>query len=171
MKDEEPLSRAYNAALRLLSYRPRSEAELKARLLRRFSMPTIENVLASLKEQHLLDDVSFAHFWRHSRESSRPRSATLIRRELMTKGVSREIAEAAIEDMDDDESAYRAGLKAARHLEKADFVTFRRKVWSYLQRRGFGPSLIRRTVNRLWEEKGNTPLVIRSPDSGEGKGF
>ncbi|MBI4298337.1 MAG: regulatory protein RecX [Chloroflexi bacterium] len=153
MNDDDPFLRAYNSALRLLSFRSRSEAELRTRLLRTFSLPEVESALARLKEQNLLDDLSFAQSWRRSRESSRPRSAFLIRRELAAKGIPHEIADAAVIDLDDEEGAYQAGLKVTRHLEKADFVTFRRKVWSHLRRLGFSASVIRGTINRLWQEK------------------
>ena len=50
--------RCLNAALRFLSYRPRSEAELRERLRRRgFDSDSIEAVTAKLKEQGLLEPI------------------------------------------------------------------------------------------------------------------
>ncbi len=152
MNEDDPLQRATNATLRLLSYRPRSEAEVRKRLSSRFSPQVIEEVVLRLKEQNLLDDAAFSQFWRTNRNSFSPRSASLLRKELISKGVDRETAAEAIENVDDQENAYKAGLKTIRRLKEADPITFRRKLWGYLRRRGFSPSVISQTTKRLWEE-------------------
>ena len=153
MNDDEAFQRARAAALRFLSYRPRSAAEVRSRLRRRFASPLTERVMESLAEQSLVNDAEFARVWRQSRESSNPRSATAIRRELLSKGVSRDIADEASRDVDDRESAYRAGVKHARRLEDLDSETFRRRLWGFLMRRGFSRSLARETVDRLSDER------------------
>ena len=152
MSDSEPFQRASAAALRFLSYRPRSEAEIRIRLQRRFPPHVVEQVIEALTDQDLVDDYKFAELWRDSRTSLNPRSAAAIRRELIEKGVDREIADDAVRDIDDLESAYRAGLKLARRLHQADFATFRRRLWGYLQRRGFNGSVARHIIARLWKE-------------------
>ena len=101
-----------------------------------------------------MDDEAFATAWRDSRINSRPRSAALIRRELLSRGVSQEVAERAVEDLDEDEAAYNAARRTADRLGTAEYLAFRRKLWGYLQRRGFSQSITRRTVDRLWEERG-----------------
>ncbi|MCH8206874.1 MAG: regulatory protein RecX [Chloroflexi bacterium] len=153
MNDDEAFKRAMAAALRFLSYRPRSAAEVRSRLRRRFPHSLAERVIESLAEQSLVDDSKFARMWRDSRDSTNPRSAMAIRRELLSKGVSRDIADEATREVDDRDSAYRAGIKHARRLEEADFRTFRRRLWGYLMRRGFSGSLVRDTVARLWDER------------------
>ena len=153
MNDTEPFQRARDAALRFLSYRPRSEAEVKTRLQRRFPSYVVQQVMETLAEQDLLDDATFAKLWRNSRDTLNPRSAAAIKRELVAKGVASETAAAAVADVDDNDSAYRAGLKPARRLDQADFPTFRRRLWGYLQRRGFSHSVTRQTIARLWDER------------------
>ena len=152
MNDAEPFQRAHAAALRFLSYRPRSEAEVRTRLRRTFAAPLVERVIENLKEQALVDDARFARQWRESRESLRPRSAWAIKRELMAKGVDTALADQATRDVDDGESAYQAALNPARKLGGADLPTFRRRVWGYLKRRGFSDSVSRRAIDQLWEE-------------------
>ena len=100
-----------------------------------------------------MDDASFAKLWRDNRETLNPRSAAAIKRELILKGVAREIAEEAVQDVDDQDSAYRAGLKLARRLEQADFSTFQHRLSGHLQRRGFSRSVTRESIARLWEER------------------
>ena len=153
MKDNESFQHASTAALRFLSYRPRSEAEVKSRLRIRFPDRIVQQVLESLKEQKLVDDEAFAILWRNSRESLNPRSASAIKRELICKGVASVIANSAVRDIDDQRNATCAGLKRARQLSQYDFTTFHNKLWGYLQRRGFSTSLIRTTITQLWEER------------------
>ena len=154
MNNNSPLQSANNAALRLLSYRPRAVNELRTRLLlKRFSASIVDEVVELLTIEGLLDDGSFARVWLGSRQRLSPRSASLIKRELSAKGVSRETIDDALVNISDDENAYRAGLKYSRRLGQADFVNFRRKLWAYLQRRGFSSAISRRTVARLWQEE------------------
>ena len=145
-----------SAALRYLSHRPRSEAEVRVRLREKHPEPVVGKVVGLLKEQGLLDDEAFASAWRSSRANSRPRSAALIRRELLSRGVSQQVAEKAVEDLDEDEAAYNAAGRTADRLADAGYQVFRRKLWGYLNRRGFSQSITRRTVDRLWEERGGT---------------
>src|SRR5208283_492666 len=86
------LARGLNTAYRFLSYRPRSEAEMKERLHQRgFEDSEIEIIINKLKEQNLLDDTAFARFWKENRDTFRPRSQRLTRLELKKKGVADEI--------------------------------------------------------------------------------
>ena len=156
MDKGKTLEKATSLALRFLSHRPRSESEVRDRLRRTYYAQVTEVVIERLKELGLLDDTAFAKIWSQSRMLSRPRSAALIRRELLARGVNRDTAQAEIDTLDDEESAYNAGLRAATSLANADYSTFRRRLWGYLYRRGFGRSVVRDTVGRLWEERGRS---------------
>ena len=153
MSDSESFQRAATAASRLLSYRPRSAAELRARLNQRFSAQVVDRVVESLLSCGALDDAAFAKLWKSSRDALNPRSATAIRRELVAKGVSKEHAAAAVSEADDLDNAHRAGLKASRRLQNTTAAAFRRRLWGYLRRRGFSGSITRTTIGRLWEER------------------
>lgn len=146
---------AHSAALRYLSYRSRSRQEVRSRLRRRFSDDLVEQVINVLTEDSLIDDVQFSKQWKDSRNATNPRSAWLIKCELLNKGVDGDVAAKAVADVDDEVSAYRSGRKHASRLEGSDFATFRRKLWAYLMRRGFGGAISRRTVSQLWRELGS----------------
>lgn len=144
--------RCLNAASHFLSYRPRSEFEVRERLLRRgFDNNTIESVIAKLKEQGLVDDLAFAQFWKENRDSFSPRSQWLIKLELRQKGVTDDLIDQVIDTIDDD-SAYRAALSKARSLPRSDYQSFRRRLGEFLKRRGFGYGVINHTIERLWSE-------------------
>ena len=146
-------SRCYDAAALFISYRPRSEPELRERLRRRnFPAESIDAVVARMKEQGLVDDTAFARFWTENRDSFSPRSQWLTGVELRRKGVSEEIIQQAVDVLDDEDSAYRAAFKKARNLPRRDYQNFRRRLGDHLQRRGFGYGVINATVKRLWNE-------------------
>jgi regulatory protein len=158
LADADSRQRCYNAATRFLAYRPRSESEIRQRLLRHgFDETMIEKTLARLKEQGLADDAAFARFWIENRETFSPRSRRLAELELKRKGLSADIIEQATGEVDDGESAYRAAQSRMRRLTTSDYQTFRRRLWQYLGRRGFSYSVIKETTEKVWKEQGKVP--------------
>lgn len=141
-----------NAALRLLSYRPRSEAEMRLRLRRRFDEEITDRVLLWLKERNMVDDVAFARFWRENRDSHSPRGRRLLQLELRQKGVDPQLVAEVMEGIDEEDSAYRAASRKVRLWAREDHDTFSRKLGAFLRRRGFDYEVIRHTVERLWWE-------------------
>lgn len=148
------LHRCLNAAAHFLSYRPRSESEVRERLQQRgFDNDSVEAVLARLKEQGLVDDLSFAQFWKDNRESFSPRSQRLTSLELRRRGVDRRVIDQVFDGVDDGDSAYRAAISKARRLSLSDYQAFRRRLGEYLRRRGFDYGVINHTVERVWQEQ------------------
>jgi regulatory protein len=155
---------AYDAALRLLAYRPRSEKELRLRLARRgHASPLIEETLGRLRHLGYVDDQAFARFWTESRDGTSPRSRRLLRSELLQKGVDATTAAEAVADLSDEEAAYRAASKRLRALSDSDYEAFRRRLSDFLLRRGFSYEVIRHTVDRCWEEKDGDPPSESAP--------
>ncbi|HAA95503.1 MAG TPA: hypothetical protein DHW65_08820 [Dehalococcoidia bacterium] len=149
---EADYTRTKNAALRLLTYRSRSEQELRSRLQRRFPQEAIDRAVASLLRQGLLDDAAFARQWREQREKFRPRGPAVIKRELQKLGVDSEVIQEALSDFDAAGNAYQAGSKYAAKLSLEDGTVFRRKLGGFLSRRGFQGDVLGQTVERLWRE-------------------
>jgi regulatory protein len=147
--------RCFNAAVHYLGYRPRSEAEMRERLYRRgFRDESVEAVITKLKEKGLLDDVSFAQFWKDNREMFSPRSQRLTKLELRRKGIANNIIEQITGAVNDEDSAYRAASGKAGRLLLSDYQSFRRRLGGYLRRRGFDYEVINHTVERMWRERG-----------------
>jgi regulatory protein len=145
---------AHEAALRLLAYRPRSEAEIRQRLARRGMPPqVIQETIARLREQGLLSDATFARFWVETREQSSPRGRRLLWQELSAKGIEREVARQAIAPVAEEDAALRAAQKKAHHLQGQDYTIFRRRLGDFLLRRGFPYPTVRTIVERLWRER------------------
>lgn len=150
---ENGLKRALAAASRLLSFRPRSEYELRQKLAqKRYDAATVAACLKYLKEHGLVDDAAFARYWAENRTTFSPRSGRLVQLELRQKGVMAEVAQEMSGEVDDEAAAFSAGLKRASRLEASDYEQFRRRLGEYLRRRGFGYDVINHSVKRLWQE-------------------
>ena len=153
LREEAARTDAMSRAMRLLSYRPRSEAELRQRLARRGAPANVvEGTLLRLRELGLADDAAFARAWLESRDRSSPRSGRLLRQELRAKGVDGETAGEALAVLDEEDAASRAAarrLSALRGLAKDEF---RRRLGDFLRRRGFGYETVRATVESAWRE-------------------
>ncbi len=159
----DSFQRCLNAAIHYLSYRPRSESELRERLRQRgFDGDTQEAVITRLKEQRLVDDIAFAQFWKDNRESFSPRSQRLTKLELRRKGVANDIIDQVADAINDDDSAYRAALSKARSLPHTDYQSFCRRLGEYLKRRGFSYGVINHTVERMWQEQESRGLKLAS---------
>jgi regulatory protein len=155
LADRNSLQNCLNAVYHYLSYRPRSEGEIRQWLhRRRFASEVAEKVIAQLKEQNLSDDFTFAQFWTDNRLSFRPKSKRLIKKELRDKRVAADIIEQVTKDIDDEEIAYRLGSSRMLALANLDYPDFYRRLSSYLTYRGFGYQVINRTAALLWQEKG-----------------
>ncbi|HKA32678.1 MAG TPA: regulatory protein RecX [Candidatus Binatia bacterium] len=136
----------YNRALRFLAYRPRSEAELRARLARAgFSPQEIEGALAKLRGLKLLDDEAFARSFARDRIENRGYGPLRIERELRFKGVAKAVIAEVLKDSFDrerDNARARALLERRfRGQDLHDLKTARRAV-AYLRRRGYRDALI-----------------------------
>ena len=119
---------------------------------RDFPESVVETTLAHLKDRGLLNDVAFAQSWRESRERNRPRSRMILQRELYQRGVSRTVANQALEGLDEEANAMSAGRRAMRKWSGLDYQSFRTKMGAHLRRRGFNYGLASKTAEELWIE-------------------
>ncbi len=150
---EDSRERAYEQAMLFLSYRARSESEIRQNLSKHeIPQDVIEQTLERLRENQLADDKQFARAWVENRNTFRPRSRRALQMELRQKGLSDEAAQSALEGLDEEALAYEAGLKKARRLQSEEWSEFRKKLSEHLARRGFPYSVIVSVVSRIWKE-------------------
>jgi regulatory protein len=154
LTDRNSLQDCLDAAYYYLSYRPRSEGEIRQWLHKRgFAKEVAETAIARLREQNLSNDSAFAQFWKDNRLSFRPKSKRLIKKELRDKKVASEIIEQVTSDIDDEQVAYKLGSIRMPSLAHLDYPDFYRRLSSYLAYRGFNYEVIKRTASVLWQEK------------------
>ncbi len=153
LQQEDAHERAYQQALHFLSYRARSESEIRQNLRKHdISEEVIEQTIERLRKNRLADDQQFAQTWVENRTTFRPRGRRALSLELRQKGLSDEDAQSALQGLDEEALAYEAGIKKARHLQAEDWNEFRRKLSEHLARRGFPYSVITPAVSRIWNE-------------------
>ncbi len=157
LKSEEARQQAVERAINYLSFRPRSQEEVRRYLRKKETPPEIiEAVLERLQRLDYLDDHAFAAFWVENRERFNPRGSQGLRNELRLKGVEREIVEETVDNEHDEELALRAASRKAELLLRTpnmDYKTFRNRLGGFLQRRGYAYEIVARVVRALWQEQ------------------
>ena len=131
---------ALNDAVRLLGVRARSEREIAQKLReRRYLDETIDMVLCKLEKEKLVNDAAFAAEWAGARTQQKLGKGRVYQ-ELLQKGVSSAVAQAALDALPDDPSGAReqAAKLLRRYAGEPDSRKAMTKVLQGLQRRGFG---------------------------------
>jgi regulatory protein len=149
---EEALQRAF----KFLSYRPRSEAEVRTKLGQLgFPQKSVDTTLEKLRSLSLLNDEAFARGWARGRAEGRGYGPLRIERELRQKGVARPlISQVVKETFGREEGRERArGLVAKRFRGKdlGDRKVLHRAV-AFLQRRGYRSSVIAEVLKQPVDE-------------------
>jgi regulatory protein len=139
---EEALRRAF----KFLTYRSRSEAEVRAKLSHwGFSRQRIESTLDKLRSLNLLNDETFARSWAQGRVEGRGYGPLRIERELRQKRIAPPlILQILRETFDETQGRERARAlleKRFRGKDLEDKKILQRAV-AFLQRRGYRDSVI-----------------------------
>jgi regulatory protein len=151
IRELEERRHCLESALRLLSYRQRSEAELRDRLIRKRVPPEIVgDTIDRLRSAGLLDDLGFARNWVENRNQRSPRSRRLAAAELRAFGVTRPVVDDVTATIDERDAAYRAAERRALSLAAVPYDEFRRRISGFLVRRGFDYEIVKETVQQLW---------------------
>jgi regulatory protein len=152
-KDEYARVRDY--AYTLLSYRSRTEYELRTRLLERgFQQGSVQQVLHSLKQSGLVDDRSFAEKWMEDMFSRRPMGRLRAENELTKRRIREDLIHDVCEKAYQEDTEARLGRAAAEKklssLSSYPEEAVRKKVFSFLQRRGFDFGVIHNLMKEFF---------------------
>ena len=144
---------AYDRALNMLAFQARSARELRRRLVQKGEEPAqVDAAIERLVANGLLDDANYARQFARSRVAGQGASKRRLQQDLFKRGVGREVADEAIaevladEGVDESEIVERVARKKARSLAKLDAPTRRRRLYSFLARRGYEADAIRRAM-------------------------
>jgi regulatory protein len=150
-----------NAAARFLELRSRSVHEVTRNLIMSgFPAELVKGTVARLLELGLLDDTAYAKAWVESRDRSRPRGESALRRELALKGIERETiaavlaergdaAQDATEDADEVAAERLLSKSRAALLRIEDPRARRSRAYALLARNGFDPEVCREVSARV----------------------
>jgi regulatory protein len=158
LRTEDEFARAYLTALRFLSYRPRSEAEIRQRLEREeISDMTTDRIVAKLFDERQLDDRRFAEMYAESKMLRKPIGARRLRRELRQKGIDEAIIN-AVERLycSSENEIENARLLAEKKLaadRTADPLKKKRRLADFLARRGYDWEIIQTILKEYIDEQ------------------
>lgn len=142
-----------NASLRFVSYRMRSEKEIRVFLEAKLSRshttaPTVVGqVMERLAELGYVNDHAFAVWWVGARTGRKPKGARIVRSELAQKGVQADIIDTVLAThMSGTKSeavlAREAAVRKAPSYGRYTKMEQKRKLAGFLQRRGFSSGVV-----------------------------
>lgn len=156
------------AGLRFVSFRPRSEKEIRiffATKLKRWKTAGDESVnraMLRLQELGYVDDHKFAAWWIEQRSTFRPKGVRALSQELQNKGVSREIIDEALRRVSTNDSpmneltvAKVAIQKKRNTWERLPIIEYKKKLYAYLAQRGFSSETIHRVIDEMEQNNYN----------------
>jgi regulatory protein len=154
---EKARARTLQRAVKLLAAKPRSVEELRERLLEKgwADEAAVDYALAKLKEYGYLDDERFAFGFASYRVRQKPVGRQRLARDLQTKKVSKETADAALElvyqETPEEELIARAIEKRTRLRGRPTTRQETKSLYDHLLRLGFSYDLIIRKVREASE--------------------
>lgn len=158
---ENETNKLVEKALRFLSFRPRSEREVRDHLRKKVSRSqgvkvsrnTIDTVIKKLQRLNYLNDLEFSKWWIEQRQTHKPCGVRLIRNELYQKNIDREVVDQVLGESGNREAEIELATKAAKKklksYEKLGPQEFRQKMGQFLARRGFGWETIKDVISAL----------------------
>jgi regulatory protein len=149
---EQARARTLQRAVKLLAAKPRSVEELRERLLEKgwADEAAADYALSKLQEYGYLDDERFAFGFASYRVKQKPVGRQRLARDLQTKKISKETAEAALElvyqETPEEELISRAIEKRTRLRGRPATRQETKSLYDHLLRLGFSYDLIIRKV-------------------------
>lgn len=157
VKAEEQV-KANNYALNLLSYRARSKKEIIDKMKQYgYEDNNIEITIEMLEKYEYINDYEFAKLLIKDKQNFKKAGKILLKQELFKKGIDKNIIEEVIRDNTDEESEYEMALELAKKKLNSSYKNDEkqaqyRKLYSLLQRKGYGGSLVGKVVKEVLGE-------------------
>ena len=151
--DEAQALRVYDRAVTMLAARGRAARDLERQLVQKGeSAELARRAVERLAEQGFLDDAAFARSFVRSKSGGAGLAKRRLEQELGRKGVERAVVADAIEkvfaeeQVDERATAEKLARKRNGSLGDADPQSRRRRLYSFLARRGYAPDVIAAAV-------------------------
>lgn len=150
LSPEKQEQRARNVLLHQIARSAKSTKQLREILEKReIDFEIAEAVLVRFTEVGLIDDRQFAETLVSSRRKFAGKSVSVIRRELLQKGISPELAADVLSELtqeDEFELANSLAVRRIRQLSRFESDVRRRRLTGYLLRKGFSSSVVSQAV-------------------------
>lgn len=141
LMDEDTMQKAYNMVIHYLSYRMRTEKEV-VDYLKQKEIPEIyiAQIMDKLMQNKLINDRDFAEAFVRTRINTSSKGSKIIQRELSEKGVSKKIADEAIQQYTYDEQFDKAQNLLQKKSNQHTKLSHRQRIErlkSHLIQKGF----------------------------------
>lgn len=150
---ENEIAKAKSYAFDLLIRRSYTKKIMLDKLKRKgFSETARKATIEKLERLGYIKDEEYAQNWVQSRKKLKPKGRFALREELNSKGIDKTTVDrvlAGISDSEEREMARRAAEKRVKRYRNLDLKVAQRRLFSFLQRRGFGYSLTREITDDL----------------------
>jgi len=146
---KDSLAKVRKYALMLLSYRDRSEKEIKERLERKgFEDEYIKAVIGEFKEKGLIDESKFARILKEDAINRKYLSINSAKQHIVKKGIPKDVVEQIFseEKIDDTETARRLIERRMKMLETHSKNEIAKKLYNLLIRKGYSYEIIRKIL-------------------------
>ncbi len=156
MCDEQNVINAKRKAHNFISYRPRSELEVRRKLKDlEYNQEVIENTIDFLYAFDYLNDEKFAMLFAKDHLKRKPAGKQKIRQELNQKGIDEDVTNKTIailfEENDPEYFIRQAADKKLRQVSYKPIEKQKTAVINYLLRQGFGYAEIKHVLIELFE--------------------
>lgn len=149
--------RAFNSALNSLDYRDHSKKEIRAKLLRKHDADYVEEAIEKLIELDLINDERYAENYARELFEHKKFGRMRIISELRAKGISSDIANAAVDELFSEEEPDNiqriVDIIGKRYYNRMNDEVGRKKVFSALQRMGYSFSDIREAMSEFSDDE------------------
>lgn len=157
MSADELRRQTFNRAIKLLTIKPRSVAELRERLLqgKKVNESVVEAVISRLEEYGYLNDERFASSYASLKVKQRPVGRRRLQRDLKLKKVSNTVADEALElvyaETPEEQLIDAAIEKRTRLRGRPKTRIEAKKLFDHLLRQGFEFELVSEKVRALFD--------------------
>jgi regulatory protein len=154
----DPQKATFERAVRLLTVKSRSVAELRERLLqsRQTNERIVETVIARLSEYGYLDDERLAFSYASLKVKQKPMGRRRLERDLKLKKITSRVADEALdlvyEEFSEEQLIEQAIEKRIRVRGRPTDRLEAKKLFDHLLRRGFGFELVSEKVRALLKD-------------------
>ena len=129
--------KTYNRALYYLQYGPRTTSQMREYLLKKkYEEEHIEPVLVMLQKERYLNDELLAQTFVQDRQMFKPRSRRMLVMELRKKGVDKNVIDATLDELGDDDQVLAIQSIVAKKIKQSRYRN-KTKLTQYLMRQGF----------------------------------
>lgn len=156
IRDYDEINFGKKVAYKYLSYKPRSEKELRDKLIKsKISSKNVNKIIKFFKEHNFINDEIYVKSLIDSKISKKPVGKKLLENKLRQKGISKDLIDSAIDlyidDNREEENALILLEKYIKKINKYPSDKQKQKAFRYLLSRGFEYEVVSSVIQKFFD--------------------